>query len=257
MVKVLSHGATDAKSVAKHFAYLSRRGELELETDDGEPVQGKQAEKDVLQDWEIGTSGNRRYIDRRSATTGKTPRLVHKLIFSMPAGTPPQEVLKAVQTLAREEFAMKHRYAMVLHTDQPHPHVHLVVKARGENGQRLNIKKPMLRRLRHDFARNLRELGVDANATERGARGKGGRALPSGAFRLAERGELRINKAQDAASVPPPALASAWRQARATLELLDSIRTPANPAREVIPERDPRADSGNLKEKRRSQERER
>ena len=62
MVKVLSQGATDAKSVAKHFAYLSRRGELEIETDDGEPVQGKKAEKEVLEDWEIGTSGKRRYI---------------------------------------------------------------------------------------------------------------------------------------------------------------------------------------------------
>jgi hypothetical protein len=257
MVKVLSQGATDAKAVAKHLAYLSRRGELEIETDDGEQVQGKKAEKEVMEDWEIGTSGNRRYIDRRSATTGKAPRLVHKLIFSMPSGTPPQKVLQAVQTLAREEFALTHRYAMVLHTDQPHPHVHLVVKALGENGKRLNIKKPMLRRLRHEFARNLRELGVDANATERGARGKAGRALRSGAFRLAERGELRVNQSRDAVNAPPPALASAWRQVRAALERLDSSRTPASREREVGPERDRQTNSGSLTEKLKSPERER
>ena len=35
----------------------------------------------------------------------------------------------------------KHRYAMVLHTDEPHPHVHMVVKAVSEEGVRLNIQK--------------------------------------------------------------------------------------------------------------------
>ena len=257
MVKVLSQGATDAKSVAKHFAYLSRRGELEIETDDGEQVQGKKAEKEVLEDWEIGTSGKRRYIDGRSDTAGKAPKLVHKLIFSMPSGTPPQKVLQAVQTLAREEFALKHRYAMVLHTDQPHPHVHLVVKALGENGKRLNIKKPMLRRFRHEFAKNLRELGVDANATERGARGKTGRALRSGAFRLAERGELRVNRTRDAVNVPPPTISSAWRQIRAALERLDNHRTPASREPEVGPERDRQIESGSPTEKLRSQDLER
>jgi len=47
----------------------------------------------------------------------------------MPAGTPPNKVLAAVKNFAREEFGLKHRYAMVLHTDEPHPHVHMVVKA--------------------------------------------------------------------------------------------------------------------------------
>jgi len=33
----------------------------------------------------------------------------------MPAGTPPQKVLKGVKRLAREEFSHQHRYAMALH----------------------------------------------------------------------------------------------------------------------------------------------
>jgi hypothetical protein len=184
MVKVLSQGAGTAKAVAKHMAYLSRRGELELETDDGQRVQGKAAEKDLLDDWEISSSGGRRYLDRRSVATGKSPRLVHKLMFSMPPGSPPEKVLEAVKMLARNEFALKHRYAMVLHTDEPHPHVHVVVKALGEDGKRLNIKKPALRRWRHEFARNLRELGVDANATERVARGQLDRSPPDRVYRL-------------------------------------------------------------------------
>jgi len=47
----------------------------------------------------------------------------------MPAGTPPDKVLAAVKNLAREEFGLKHRYAMVLHTDEPHPTCTWFVKA--------------------------------------------------------------------------------------------------------------------------------
>jgi len=93
------------------------------------------------------------------------------MIFSMPAGTPPNKVLAAVKDFAREEFGAKHRYAMVLHTDEPHPHVHMVVKAMGHDGTRLNIRKATLREWRRQFARHLREHGVAANATERAARG--------------------------------------------------------------------------------------
>jgi relaxase-like protein len=40
-----------------------------------------------------------------------------------------KRLLPAIKTLTPEEFGLKCRYAMVLHTDEPHPHVHLVVKA--------------------------------------------------------------------------------------------------------------------------------
>ena len=40
MVKVLSRGAGDFKAVAKHLDYISRRGKVELETDDGDRLSG-------------------------------------------------------------------------------------------------------------------------------------------------------------------------------------------------------------------------
>jgi hypothetical protein len=90
----------------------------------------------------------------------------------MPAGTPPKAVLSAARNFLREEFGLKHRYAFVLHTDEPHPHVHAVVKAASEDGVRLNIRKATLRRWRSEFARHLRAGGVAANATERAVRGQ-------------------------------------------------------------------------------------
>jgi hypothetical protein len=99
-------------------------------------------------------------------------KLVHNLIFSMPPGTSPTAVLRAVKKLAVNEWALRHRYALALHTDEQHPHVHVVLKAMSEQGVRLNIRKATLRSWRAQFAENLRELGVNANATERAVRGE-------------------------------------------------------------------------------------
>ena len=68
---------------------------------------------------------------------------------------------------------------MVLHTDQKHPHVHLVVKAENELGRRLHIDKQLLRDWREDFARLMREQGIAANATPRAIRGEN-KNKPSG-----------------------------------------------------------------------------
>ncbi len=107
----------------------------------------------------------------------------------MVPGTPPNKVFMSVQKFAREEFGIKHRYTMALHVDEPHPHVHVVVKAQSEDGERLYIRKPTLRRWREQFAANLRELGVAANATERAVRGVPATRKRDEIYRAAERGD--------------------------------------------------------------------
>jgi leucyl aminopeptidase (aminopeptidase T) len=101
----------------------------------------------------------------------------------MPPGTHPGKVLEAVRRFAVNEWALKHRYAMVLHTNEAHPHVHVVVKARSEQGRRPNIRKATLRNWRTQFAENLRDVGVAANATERAVRGKANINLPDRLYR--------------------------------------------------------------------------
>lgn len=114
----------------------------------------------------------------------------------MPPGTPPDKVLGAVRNFAREEFHGQHCYALVLHTDEDHPHVHLVLKAVSEQGVRLNIKKATLRHWRSEFARNLRLLSVAANATERAVRGETRQAKKDGIYRVCERGDSTYVRAQ-------------------------------------------------------------
>ncbi|HJS88970.1 MAG TPA: relaxase/mobilization nuclease domain-containing protein [Steroidobacteraceae bacterium] len=113
------------------------------------------------------------------------------MILSMPKGTPPEKLLLASRDFAREEFALKHRYVLTLHTDQDHPHVHLVIKAVGEDRKRLNIRRATLREWRGLFAQHLRAHGIAANATERAVRGQTRSGFKDGIHRASLRGDSR------------------------------------------------------------------
>ena len=106
----------------------------------------------------------------------------------MPAGTPADKVLVATQGFCREQFALRHRYALALHTDEPHPHVHVIVKAISEQGEHPNIRKGTLREWCEEFASHLRRVGVAANATPRFVRGETRPRKADGIYRAARRG---------------------------------------------------------------------
>ena len=173
MVKV-SGGGRDIGGVEAHLRYIGRHGKLPIDTDEGLMPQGRGAPKEITADWQLELC--RSQYKPRPAPGQKDTRakLVHNIVLSMPAGTPPDKVLGAARVFARENFALQYRYAMVLHTDQPHPHVHLVVKCEHEfePGRRLHIRKDTLRQWREQFAALMREQGVAANATPRQVRGQ-------------------------------------------------------------------------------------
>jgi hypothetical protein len=127
--------------------------------------------KNLVADWDVELDAAASRSTYRGTRGRKPAKLVHNIVLSMPAETSPTGLLAASRAFAREQFALKNRYAMVLHTDEGHPHVHLVVKAMSDHGQRLNIIKATLRDWRQEFARHLREQGIVANATERVIRG--------------------------------------------------------------------------------------
>jgi hypothetical protein len=127
MVKISGGGKT-IKAVAAHFKCLTRQ-QFEIETDDGEHIQGTGPERALIEDWELDLDAAQSRSVYRGVPGPKPSKLVHNIVLSMPAGTSPTGVLDASRAFAREQFGLKHRYAMVLHTDQPHPHVHLVVRA--------------------------------------------------------------------------------------------------------------------------------
>jgi Relaxase/Mobilisation nuclease domain len=170
MVKVTGGGRSTG-AVAAHFAYISGKGRIDIETDEGQRID-KEGQKELLKGWhlELTPGQYRKGIDDRHAP--RSLKLAHNIVLSMPRPTPPDKVLAAARVFAREHFGAKHQYAMALHTHQEHPHVHLVVKAEGRDGLRLHIDKAMLREWREHFAELMRAQGVPANATPCVVRGR-------------------------------------------------------------------------------------
>ncbi len=84
MVKVLPRASNDLKAAGKHLDYISRYGRLALEADDGDRLEGQDG-KAVLEEWDVDIDDVRRQATVASTGGRKPPKLVHKLMFSMPA----------------------------------------------------------------------------------------------------------------------------------------------------------------------------
>lgn len=162
MVKVTGR-TRDGGHLAAHLSYITRNGELVAEDRNGHAVDGRSEVRDLAEAWWAEALMDSRRRANTPVSLG--------LILSMPAGANPLLVRDAARDFARKVFAGSHEYLLVLHTDTPHPHVHLAVKAGGEGGMRLNPKKADLESWRQGFARALREHGIEAEATPRRARG--------------------------------------------------------------------------------------
>lgn len=161
MVKVTGGGRGMAAIVA-HLRYISRAARLPFEDDRGAVREGKQALRDLAEQWRYGGSFIGDTSPRREA---------FNIMLSMPSGTDPLSIQRAAREFAETELA-DHRYVMVLHDHQANPHVHLSVRAESRFGKRLNPRKADLQRWRETFAEKLRGWGVDAEATRQATRGQ-------------------------------------------------------------------------------------
>jgi hypothetical protein len=160
MVKVTGGGRGMA-AIAAHFRYISKAGRLPIEDDRGLEREGKDALRDLVDQWRIGGSRIPEISERREA---------FNIMLSMPSGTKAEIVQSAAREFAKAELS-NHRYVIVLHTHQANPHVHLSVRAEGRDGQRLNPRKEDLRRWRETFAERLRGWGIEAEASSQMTRG--------------------------------------------------------------------------------------
>lgn len=195
MVKITG-ASKNVKSMKRHMDYLSREGELALTDQDGNPVQGDDALKRLAWAWENTGPKLDEKTDRKEA---------FHIVFSMPEGTDARALAAAVKATAGVEFA-GYPWAMVQHFDEPQVHAHLLVKAEALDGRRLNPRKADLQRWRERFAHELRERGVEAEATRRIARLRQTKInKPWAVTRLEERG-----KPTSPRTAPDPARVNAW-----------------------------------------------
>jgi hypothetical protein len=162
MVKVTG-GGRGMKAIAAHLRYISKNGRLDIEDEEGNKSRGREALREIADEWRLGGTLIEDVSDRREA---------YNIMLSMPRGrADPLIVERAAREFAQAELA-DHKYVMVLHDHQTNPHVHISVRAESMHGKRLNPRKTDLHRWRETFAEKLRGWGIDAEASRQATRGR-------------------------------------------------------------------------------------
>ncbi|ASM74433.1 T-DNA border endonuclease virD2 (plasmid) [Pseudosulfitobacter pseudonitzschiae] len=174
---------TEGARVSAHIDYISRNGQLDVETSDGVILTGKAATAGLYRDWM-----QRHDDDRANGDATDRTRITTSIFFSMPGNTNATAVKDAVRDLAQQEFDGRYDYVMALHTDTKHPHVHFTVRTVGHDGVKLNLRKADLQHLRDTFAEKLRKRGIEAESTPRHARGVTRQGARTPVYKMRQRG---------------------------------------------------------------------
>ena len=176
VVKVLSFGH-GRQSVQNQADYISRKGELALEDQDGLMIVGADDVKELIDSWSEDFS---EFLNARDS--------LHMQI-SVPKGLDREAAHDAVRAFAKAVFSENHEYAFVRHDDTDHPHSHILVKTKGRNGKKLNPRKKDLAHWRDVYAREASERGILLDASSRRSRGQGKKGKTMAAIKAAKRGE--------------------------------------------------------------------
>ncbi len=173
VVKVVSFPRCKTR-LRELMEYISRDGALPLETESGDLVTTLEGQKELAELWA-------RSFDRRK----RSREAVH-IVFSMPRGSDPEALRKAVRTVVTRHFA-GHRAVFGIHEDRKHPHAHAVIHMRGPK-KKLELRKSDLHRLREVYAEAAREEGVMLAASPRAARGVGQKGVRQAVHHLRAKG---------------------------------------------------------------------
>ncbi|KND61502.1 IncQ plasmid conjugative transfer DNA nicking endonuclease TraR [Candidatus Burkholderia verschuerenii] len=192
IVKLTGRSRGGPAHLKAHLDYITSNGRLQAETQDGEKISDMTRLLALHDDWLLLANA----AESRGRSTPNATQSV-AIILSMPPGTPPDQVEAAARTWARETFVGKHDWIMARHDDTRHPHVHVTVRAVGRDGRRLAPGPADLQLWLERFARELRRLGVEAEATPRQARVVVRKTPHAAVHRSEQRGkETRVRQAE-------------------------------------------------------------
>jgi hypothetical protein len=192
VVKVTSY-SRGADSCRRHWTYISRKGALPLETEAGELLADREAQRAALDSWPL---------DKRANARDQV-----NVVASAPPGTSAEAVRNAARAFAQEAFKGQ-RYVFVLHEDKGHPHVHFAVALKGRT-KKLDPRKQDLYRWRELWAEKARAHGIELACSPRAARGVGRRGQKLPIYHLQRRGitpnvtKLAVKDAAEAATDTP------------------------------------------------------
>lgn len=186
-VKVIRNGGTsNAKGMKAQMNYLTQRGEVELELSDlyfGAKLE-KEEWDELIESWDVAGI-NKGDFDK-----------THHIVVSFPHHTDRDAAYRTARAWAAEMFSSGnygdvYDYYTAYHTDQQHPHMHIVVNRRGmEHGNWLSIHREGA--FNYTTFRDVQVLlaaeeGINLQATSRYSRGVSDRPVPDAEYRRAEK----------------------------------------------------------------------
>ncbi|MCP4040310.1 MAG: relaxase/mobilization nuclease domain-containing protein [bacterium] len=177
VVKITSHNKGRANT-RQRLLYISRDGEIPLETDEGTQLEGVAEIDAYLDAWAVDFG------------TRKNGRDAMSLVASVPPGMDRAAALNSARAFFAKAFGGNHAYAFAGHTEKDHFHVHAVVKMRGHDGRQLTTDKADLRRWREQFAEAANGYGLEFDASPRYARGKGRPGVHGVVHQIRSRGQI-------------------------------------------------------------------
>lgn len=180
-----------ARALGNQLAYNARWGRLDAEHSSGR-VLHTTAELRTLRDrWAEENAVLARHPSCPTQSLG--------VVLSMPAGTDAAALRASVVVWAHEHLTHRTEWLATLHMDRAHPHAHVAVRAVQDDGRRVDAGEAEVQRWRETFARGLRALGIEADATPRREK------LERLRSRADERGEHRHDRTERAI-MPVPEL---------------------------------------------------
>ena len=186
-VKVIRNGGTtNAIGMKAQMNYLTQKGEVELELSDlyfGAKLE-KEEWDELIESWDVAGI-NKGDFDK-----------THHIVVSFPHHTERDAAKRVGRAWAAEMFSSGnygdvYDYYTSYHTDQQHPHMHIVVNRRGmEHGNWLSIHREGA--FNYTTFRDVQVLlaaeeGINLQATSRYSRGVSDRPVPDAEYRRAEK----------------------------------------------------------------------
>lgn len=146
----------------RHIEYITRDYELPLYDDSGNIYEGKDEIKEYIELYNIDGA------IPEYETNKKERNEVLNFVFSMKehSTTPKDKLMEAVIKTIKDKYP-DNPACFSFHGDTDNPHIHCDLKIQDINHNRIDLKNRDRYDLRREFAKNLRDLGIEAYATRK------------------------------------------------------------------------------------------
>lgn len=156
--------SSSSDGLKNHLHYISRNGEREMHSKDGEIFENYQQIKEAASSFGV----NEAILSEAEMTAlNKKPRreAIHIIMSMRGKEADLEKIRQAAHNTIEKNFPGQY-FVSATHDDTNNNHVHICMRARDEIlNKAINIDQEKLDKMRVDFAKNLNDLGIEATAT--------------------------------------------------------------------------------------------